>query len=169
VESGGGDVVVVDAVEAWRTRQSEGVKNEDGVEVVEGGFAARTESFDRAAIRGLKLEIVAAAVGDEKVRLPMVIDEHDEAVKNNVRVLLPDGDASGRWLDRRRPNLTVLVDTILQVAGSTAMTSKIIDDGTSPFSAVDVFWRSCSQELFQATSEAAPSERCFDRSRQGSP
>lgn len=57
-------------LEALRTRQRDGVKKEDGVEVAVGGFAARAENFERA-IRGL---IDGKAAVDERLRFAGVVD-----------------------------------------------------------------------------------------------
>ena len=58
-------------VEALRTRHREGVKKEEGVEVVEGGLAARTESLERDITRVL---MDGKAAVDERLRLGLEVD-----------------------------------------------------------------------------------------------
>ena len=89
--------------EAWRVRQSEGVKNEEGVDVAVGGLAARTESLERGRTRGLMTAV------DERLRFDVVVD----GVKKLEVNARGDGAAIGRCPARRKPTLTVLVDIIV--------------------------------------------------------
>ena len=91
VVAGVGSVVVV---EAWRIRQREGVKNEDGFEVAVGGLAARTENLERVK-QGRAVEMMAV---DDNDRFEAVIDEVKKLAVQEI---------AGRWLDRRRPNRNV--------------------------------------------------------------
>jgi hypothetical protein len=68
VAVGSEEVAVVE--EALRTRQREGVKKEDGVEVAGGGLAARAENFERATIRVL---IEGKAAVDERLRFVEIV------------------------------------------------------------------------------------------------
>ena len=51
-------------VDALRTRHSEGVKKDEGVEVVVGGFAASAENFDLAR----QGRVVWTMVADDRLR-----------------------------------------------------------------------------------------------------
>jgi hypothetical protein len=66
-------------VDALRTRQREGVKNEDGLEVAVAGLAAKTENLDLVR----QGRAVAMMVVDERLRFEGVVD----AVKKLVEQL----------------------------------------------------------------------------------
>ena len=97
--------VVVAVVEAFRTRHKDGVKKDDGVDVAVGGFAASAENLERGKTRGL----IAA---DERLRFEVEVD----GVKKLVVSARGEGAAMGRCPARRKPNLTVLVDTMTTMA-----------------------------------------------------
>lgn len=104
--NGVGVEVAVAVVEAWRMRQREGVKNDEGVDVAVGGLAASTESLERGRTRG-----VMAAV-DERLRFEMLVD----GVKKLEVNARGEGAAVGRCPARRKPNLTVLVDIVVTIS-----------------------------------------------------
>ncbi len=63
-----GDVeVAVAVVEAWRTRQRDGVKNEEGVDVAVGRLTASAENLERGSARGLMTPV------DERLRFEVVV------------------------------------------------------------------------------------------------
>ena len=99
-------VAVVEAEEAWRMRQREGVKNEEGGDVAVGGLAASAESLERGRTRG-----VVTAV-DERLRFEVVVDHGVKKLDVNAR---GEGAATGRCPARRKPNLTVLVDILVRI------------------------------------------------------
>lgn len=87
-------------VEAWRVRQRDGVKNEEGV-VVCGGCEARDENFERGsrrAVVGVMIEV------EESDRLGVAI----ENVKNAAL-----GELHGRWTVRRKPTRAELLVSII--------------------------------------------------------
>ena len=87
-------------VEAWRVRQRDGVKNEEGA-VVCGGCDARDENLDlgrRRAVVGVMIEV------EESERLGVAI----ENVKNAGL-----GELQGRWTVRRKPTRAELLVSMI--------------------------------------------------------
>ena len=93
----GGELAIV---EAWRVRQRDGVKNEEGA-VVCGGCEAREENFERGSSRavvGVMIEV------EESDRLGVAI----ENVKNAEL-----GELQGRCTVKRKPTRAELLVSII--------------------------------------------------------